>query len=405
MLVTKLIGFKIYNHYLFKDGSYFGLDIEGQNTKKNRKTTIFYSDTLILNKVTGVVGINAVGKTTLVSIFKGLSDFYLSDLSIDQTVLENVLKLRKGAECIEIEARIASNNGKRYVVRTTFKKREREIGENGGKWYVEEEKIYSDSNRRCPRMHLFDAERMGRPRLRSDLPADSMLSPKDSYFFKIVDTGYGNWFHETITTDSLTNSNDAYLFSDETPEALLGYLDNSIEYLRYNRDSNDKVVSYSLKFKGSDEIITNTNFEGFVKVLSSGTIKGLSLFFLILQALRTGATIIVDEIEIHINKQIARDFIGLFMDSRINKNNASIIYTTHYMELTNDLKRKDQEYVITRDGDTLESTVLRLNNANARTELKNSEIFEGGSISNTRPDYEKYIDLKKDIAEHVKKRV
>lgn len=402
MLVTKLIGFKIYNHYLFKDGSYFGLDIEGQNTKKNRKTTISYSDTLTLNKVTGVVGINAVGKTTLVSIFKGLSDFYLSDLSIDQTVLENVFKLRRGADCIKVEARIASNNGKRYVVRTAFKKKEREIGENAGKWYVGEEEIYSDSSRKCPRVHLFNTERMGQPRLRSDLPEDSMLSPKDSYFFKIVDAG---WVPETITTEPLTNSNDAYLFSDETPEALLGYLDNSIEYLRYNRDSNDKVVSYSLKFKGSDEVITNTNFEGFAKVLSSGTIKGLSLFFLILQALRTGATIIVDEIEIHINKQIARDFIGLFMDSRINKNNASMIYTTHYMELTNDLKRKDQEYVITRDGDTLESTVLRLNQANARTELKNSEIFEGGSISNTRPDYEKYIELKNDIAEHVKKRV
>ena len=72
------------------------------------------------------------------------------------------------------------------------------------------------------------------------------------------------------------------------------------------------------------------------------------------------------------------------------------------MELTNDLQRKDQEYVISRDNDTLQSSILRLSDSNARSELKNSELFESGSITNTQPDYEKYIELKSDVSKHVK---
>ena len=73
MSITKLIGFKIYNHYLFKDGSYFGIDISGQDTQKTRKSIFSFSNTVKLNKVTSVVGINAVGKTMLINIFSGLS--------------------------------------------------------------------------------------------------------------------------------------------------------------------------------------------------------------------------------------------------------------------------------------------------------------------------------------------
>lgn len=48
MSITKLIGFKIYNHYLFKDGSYFGIDISGQDTQKTRKSIFSFSDTVKL---------------------------------------------------------------------------------------------------------------------------------------------------------------------------------------------------------------------------------------------------------------------------------------------------------------------------------------------------------------------
>lgn len=335
----------------------------------------------------------------LINIFSGLSDFYLKEKSIDQTLLESTLKLRKNTDYIKVEARIASDDNKRYVIQTIFKQKKQEIDETSSSWYVEEEAIYSDSQRNCSRKNLFNPQKMGQPRYRSKLAKNSMLSPKDSYF-KSVGIDYAP---RVMSTSSFTNLNIPYHFSDKTPESLLGYLDNSIDYLRYNRDSNnDAVISYSLKFKGSDEVITSNDFSSFSNILSSGTIKGVSLFFWILGALRSGSTIIVDEIEIHINKQIARDFIGLFMDPKTNKNNASIIYTTHYMELTNDLQRKDQEYVISRNNDTLQSSILRLSDSNARSELKNSELFESGSITNTQPDYEKYIELKSDVSKHVK---
>ena len=182
MSITKLIGFKIYNHYLFKDGSYFGIDISGQDTKKTRKSIFSFSNTVKLNKVTSVVGINAVGKTMLINIFSGLSDFYLKEKSIDQTLLESTLKLRKNTDYIKVEARIASDDNKRYVIQTIFKQKKQEIDETSSSWYVEEEAIYSDSQRNCSRKNLFNPQKMGQPRYRSKLAKNSMLSPKDSYF-------------------------------------------------------------------------------------------------------------------------------------------------------------------------------------------------------------------------------
>ncbi|MSE06788.1 AAA family ATPase, partial [Lactobacillus salivarius] len=92
----------------------------------------------------------------------------------------------------------------------------------------------------------------------------------------------------------------------------------------------------------SNEEITDTNFATIENYLSSGTAKGVTLYGNILYALRTGGIIFIDELENHFNHAIVRTFIEYFVNNRINKNNATIIFSTHYSELLDDFERGDE---------------------------------------------------------------
>ncbi|MFT8616940.1 MAG: AAA family ATPase, partial [Lentilactobacillus hilgardii] len=171
----------------------------------------------------------------------------------------------------------------------------------------------------------------------------------------------------------------------------------SIDNLIYEKDDNGKTIGYTLKFKGSNDIIHATNFDELSHYLSSGTIKGITLFYEFLIALRRGATLMVDEIELHINRQIVRDFIGFFTNPKVNVNNATLVYSSHYVELTDDLKRGDEEYILTRKDQT---RLIRLNDAHVRTELKHSEIFQNNTLNGTAPSYGTYMKLMNAVKSH-----
>lgn len=393
--MIKLIGFKISGHSLFKDDTYFSLQTGGQITNKTRNRVIEFNKILTLNRVVGVVGINATGKSTLMNIFKGLNSLYLFDQSIDQTELKEAF--RSNENLIEVEAQFASEDDQRFVVQTTFR-HQKVVSENDEKsreWIISKEKVFAGEGR-VSKSKYFDISKTRILLNRAELPEESkkLLSPKDSIFRAII----GKRRVSTVmSTVSMTNINVARTFDDTTPKELLEYLDNSIEYLTYEKDNEGKTINFKLKFKNSNEVITVSKFQEISHFLSSGTIKGITLFFEFLTALRFGATLLVDEIELHVNKQIVRDFIGFFADPEINVNNASLVYSTHYIELTDDLTRNDEEYVLVRKNRT---EVIRLNNAVFRTELKNSELFQNNKLNGTAPNYSNYMALRKSLISH-----
>lgn len=97
----------------------------------------------------------------------------------------------------------------------------------------------------------------------------------------------------------------------------------------------------------------------------------------------------------HINKQIVRDFIGFFTDKNIN--HSTLIYSSHYIELIDDLQRSDEEYVLTRPKQT---QVQRMNDEKIRTELKNSDAFGNNTLKGTAPSYDRLRKLRKTIIAH-----
>ena len=181
-------------------------------------------------------------------------------------------------------------------------------------------------------------------------------------------------------------------FSDNIPTEVITYLDPTVERLEF--DEKDQKTVIRLKFKGKDEIVMNDPIQ-LNNYLSSGTVKGMITFTLAQEVLQKGGYIVVDEIENHFNKEIVTTLMRFFMDSRLNKNGGTLIFSTHYPELLDEYDRNDSIFIIrNRDGITVEnlSTILK------RNDIKKSDAYQSGFLEGTTPMYEAYMRLKKSMA-------
>ena len=80
------------------------------------------------------------------------------------------------------------------------------------------------------------------------------------------------------------------------------------------------------------------------------------------------------------------------MDEKVNKNGATLIFSTHYSELLDEFDRNDGIYVVrNKEGISAEN----LANILKRNDIKKSEVYDSDYLGGTVPAYEAYIALKK----------
>ncbi|MCM1143569.1 MAG: ATP-binding protein [Blautia sp.] len=180
--------------------------------------------------------------------------------------------------------------------------------------------------------------------------------------------------------------------SEEIPLEVIKYLDPTIESLHFEEKNTKKLIR--LKFKDKDEITLSDSAE-LGNYLSSGTIKGMIIFTLAQEVLRSGGYLVVDEIENHFNKEIVTTLMRFFMDQKLNKNGGMLLFSTHYPELLDEYDRNDSIYITkNRNGITAEN----LSNILKRNDIKKSDAYQSGFLEGTTPMYEAYMRLKKSIA-------
>lgn len=177
------------------------------------------------------------------------------------------------------------------------------------------------------------------------------------------------------------------------PKEILTFLDPSIEYL--NVRTENKKIDIRLKFYGKNEIILNNPIL-LNNYLSSGTIKGLGVFMGALFTFQEGGYLIVDEIENHFNKEIVSTLVRFFLNKKVNKKGATLIFSTHYSELLDEFERNDGIYIVRNIGGI---TAERLSNSFNRNDIKRSEVYDSDFLKGTAPSYESYIALKKVLME------
>lgn len=193
----------------------------------------------------------------------------------------------------------------------------------------------------------------------------------------------------------ITNINIFIPSYNSIPMELISYLDSTIETLEIRTVERKPVIK--LKFYGS-EYIEITDYYDLKNYLSSGTIKGVTVFIEAINTLKNGGYMIVDEIENHFNKELVASLIRLFLNKRVNIKGATLIFSTHYAELLDELDRNDSVFV-TRNNGVL--TIENLHKILSRNDIKKSDAYQSNWLGGTAPKYEEYMKLKNSIINQI----
>ena len=126
---------------------------------------------------------------------------------------------------------------------------------------------------------------------------------------------------------------------------------------------------------------------GLLSLLSSGTIKGLTVLPGIIRALKLGGYVFIDEIENHFNKKIIEWFFSLFTDTRTNPHGACLVFSTHYPEILDSFKRKDNIYITCRDKENY-CECVKYSDFIKRNALLKSKVILENVITGTAPRYQ-----------------
>ena len=377
----------ISGHPLLEEGLEFSLVNDARITPNTSERLTHLIGNLWINNLITIVGKNATGKTTIMKLMIGLMQNIVAGNSITQSELNDVLI---GKNPIKVDVYFYGTKGYIYKDSLTYS-----LNINSHQWYIEDEKIYQKKitpSMSKTKMFDFTKAKVVLDRKELDTVAASILSPDDSVFKSII-SKEDYYVQAPVNTLFYTNFNALTYIQENVPTEILTFLDPSIEYLKidFRKDDTEKDI-YRLKFKNSDTEIVENSFTNITKYLSSGTAKGISLYGLIMLTLESGGIIFIDEIEDHFNHTIVDAFIEYFTDKAINVNHATLVFSTHYSEILDQIDRTDEEYITRRDK---KISLQRYSQTHVRSDLSKAEVFESDYLGGTAPEYDAYIALKK----------
>jgi len=162
--------------------------------------------------------------------------------------------------------------------------------------------------------------------------------------------------------------------------------DENIEDIKQLEDNNYQLIYQGKKMRLSDKEL--------YRFLSSGTTKGLNLYITAIISLQRGFDLIIDEIENHFHKTLVENLVMLYKDKKVNKKNATLIFSTHYCELLDMFNRSDNIWV-THSKEKIEIDNM-YEKYGLRTELLKSKKFYQNAFD-TAVNYEALMDLKKEL--------
>jgi len=340
---------------------------------------------IYLNCANAFIGINAAGKTSVLK------------------VIFLVLNLLNNQPINHIETKDILGDTKKAIINTYFHSETKEIcrletviisekSKADATYYkIVKETLWTKSqDSLIARKNLTDFSTYEQVTIRSE--EEEFLS--DDVSIIIAHNKKTKEHMDIISLLSFTNIN-VLPFADEIPVEVITFLDPTVEKLYFNEIENKTLIH--LQFKGGEGIVINNPVD-LNHYLSSGTIKGIVAFTLAKEILKSGGYLVMDEIENHFNKEIVSTLIRFFMDTRLNKNGGTLIFTTHYPELLDEYDRNDSIHIIrNKNGITVEN----LANILKRNDIKKSEAYQSGFLEGTTPVYEAYMRLKKSIADSI----
>ena len=339
------------------------------------------------NNIEMFAGINASGKTSVLKVILFAMDL-LSSVPINQSRFKDILGKSKKVifDCYYYAKDVSGS----YICRIKT--------EIIGKDKLNYEFEYSIVNEEYWKKDISTVKT--RKQLTDFTGIESEVRSNDEKYLPSdvsIIIAFNKLFQSSLSYKDLMNytDNNTIGVKGNVPSELITFLDPTIESLSIEEVEKGTSLAeiIRLKFYGKDEI-TLYNKNDLNAYLSSGTIKGLTVFKYAEYILTTGGYLVVDELENHFNKEIVSVLMGFFFDNKINKNGATLVFSTHYPELLDNVNRNDCIY-ITRNNKGI--TVENLSAILKRNDIKKSEAYQSDLLKGTAPSYQSYIKLKKKL--------
>lgn len=339
-----------------------------------------------LHTACAFIGINASGKTSVLKVINLVLNI-LRNEPINHVESRNILG---ACERATFKICFLDKKSNVYCLKTVITSKKAKAGRYV--YSIIEEKLWEKPISRVKsKKYLTDFTAMSPIAVRN---TEEAYLPDDVSFI-IAHNKKANDKIDVFSLLSYTNIN-ILPFTEDIPLEVIAFLDPTIEKLYFEKVE-DK-ASIHLKFKDEEEIILNNAVE-LEQYLSSGTIKGIITFSMVKEVLASGGYILVDELENHFNKEIVVTLMRFFMDSILNKNGSTLIFTTHYPELLDEYDRNDAIYIVRNcNGITAENLSYILK----RNDIKKSDAYQSGFLEGTTPAYKAYLRLKKNLAASLK---
>ncbi len=327
----------------------------------------------------GIIGKNASGKTTTVELLSIVYDIF-SNFRINNS--KNIFKFIDNKINLDITF---YHEGYIYRYITDLNKNINTIDNTS--IFFENQKLYKRKYKKTHIKELFNYDKFTKINFDINLPNDTSIiymilkditlrginCPNDDYIYK----DYSNAFNIYKVIDNNLN----------IIKSILKIFDEHLDNIKMINENKYQIL-YSDKNK--KEVSKTELYE----ILSSGTTKGFCLFTFIVYSLKTGSDLIIDEIENHFHKTLVENIINLYKDKSVNKNNATLIFTTHYCEILDLFNRSDNIYISKYDNN------FKLENMHTdykfRTELSKSNKFYNNEF-NTNVSYDALMNFKKEL--------
>lgn len=327
----------------------------------------------------GIIGKNASGKTTAVELLSVVYDIF-SNFRINSS--KSIFKFIDNPVSLDITF---FHDGIVYRYTTELIKNTNTV--DATSIVLKNEKLYKRVYKKAHAKDLFDYDKYDEVIFDLKLPEDT------SIIFSLLGS---------ISLRGIYCSSDDYLYRDyanafniyKLLDNNLGIITSLIKMFDEHLDNIIMINENKYRIIYTNGLYNEVSSFELYEILSSGTTKGFGLFTFVVYSLRTGADLIIDEIENHFHKTLVENLVNLFKDKSVNKNNASLIFTTHYCEMLDLFNRSDNIYISKFD------KAIKLENMHDnykfRSELSKSKKFYNNEF-NTNVSYDALMNFKKEL--------
>ncbi|SKA64399.1 ATPase/GTPase, AAA15 family [Succinivibrio dextrinosolvens DSM 3072] len=383
----KIFNIRFGKNYLFPNGFFIDFCTD-DGVRSNAGKPEFYMPAfkiipaLYSQVIIGVVGLNATGKTTILDAISLIMSILIGDQKLNEsnvrTRLDKFFLFDSSSTldfCVEFQ-----NNSKVYRLESTVEYTSDLYSYKQEKLSITTTSQYK-KNKYFSEVRTRDIEKAGNHYLKDDVSIVSAV----------------NKCNETYSSNLPFVNSNVPAWLGTAPNELVKCFDSSIKTITMFKNSVSNALEVSVTFnrkagnkRHSNESTNQNKKIPIDSILSSGTIKGITMLPSIIEVLKNGGYFIADELENHFNKKIIEFILGLFNDKRTNPKGACLIFSTHYPELLDFLSRKDNIYITTRNNDDLQLTRLSDCKEVPRNDISKSRIILSNIIKGTAP---KKIDL------------